>query len=215
MGYDDAMTHDTDTLARRCLAFLFVEGGTLSRTKLAQLVGVGAGELDAVIALVAEKLAATGLALVETPTHVALATAQDTAPAVRDILMKELGRDIGDAGLEVLSIVLYRGPSSRAQIDYIRGVNTSSTIRTLLSRGLIERAGNPEDGREHLYRPTPELLAHLGVTRVEDLPDYATISRDLAVFEQTAASFTDHGTDTTSNTGHTAARAASDGSSAE
>lgn len=178
------MTTDTDTLARRCVAFLFVEGGTLSRTKLAQLVGCGAGELAPVIALATEKLAATGLTLVETPTHVALATAPDTAPAVRDVLMKELGRDIGDAGLEVLSIVLYRGPSSRAQIDYIRGVNTSSTIRTLLSRGLIERAGNPDDGREHLYRPTPELLAHLGVTRVEDLPDYGIIGRDLAVFEE-------------------------------
>jgi segregation and condensation protein B len=198
----------TDTLACRATAFLFVEGGTLSHVKLAQYLGIKPEEVSAVIARAAAKLGPTGLTLVETPTHVALATAPDTAPAVRDVLMKELGRDIGDAGLEVLSVVLYRGPSSRAQIDYIRGVNTSSTIRTLLSRGLIERAGNPADGREHLYRATAELLAHLGVTRVEDLPDYATIQRDLAVFEQTATLFADHGTDTASDTGHTAPGAA-------
>ncbi|MBM3272437.1 SMC-Scp complex subunit ScpB [Candidatus Kaiserbacteria bacterium] len=195
---------DTDTLARRAIAFLFVEGGTLSRTKLAHLVGCAAGELAPVLAQAAEKLAATGLTLVETPTHVALATAPDTAPAVRDVLMKELSRDIGDAGLEVLSIVLYRGPSSRAQIDYIRGVNTSSTIRTLLSRGLIERAGNPEDGREHLYRATPELLAHLGVTKVEDLPEYGIMRRDLASFEESQGSFVTHHGTTTTGTGDTA-----------
>ena len=172
----------------------------MSRTKLAQLVGCGAGELGPIIALATEKLAATGLTLVEAPTHIALATAPDTAPAVRDVLMKELGRDIGDAGLEVLSVLLYRGPSSRSQIDYIRGVNTSSTIRTLLSRGLIERTGNPEDGRENLYRATTELLAHLGVTRVEDLPEYGIIQRDLAAFEQTPGSFgTHHGTTDTSD----------------
>lgn len=202
---------DTDSLARRAIAFLFVEGGTLSHAKIAQYLGITREEVSAVIAHAATKLDGTGLTLIETPTHAALATAPDTAPAVRDVLMKELGRDIGDAGLEVLSVVLYRGPSSRAQIDYIRGVNTSSTIRTLLSRGLIERAGNPEDGREHLYRATTELLAHLGVTRVEDLPDYATISRDLAVFEKTAgSSFADHGTDIASDTGHTGTGTAHD-----
>ena len=101
---------------------------------------------------------------------------------------KELSREIGEAGLEVLAIVLYRGPSTRSQIDYIRGVNTSSTVRTLLARGLIERASNPNDSREYLYRPTTELLAHLGVSGVTDLPDCATISSELAAFEATRTS---------------------------
>ena len=58
----------------------------------------------------------------------------ETSQEIREAYRRELGREIGDAGLEVLSIVLYRGPSTRSEIDYIRGVNTSSTIRTLLSR---------------------------------------------------------------------------------
>ena len=99
----------------------------------------------------------------------------------------ELGREIGPAGLEVLAVVLYRGDSTRARIDYIRGVNTSSTIRTLLSRGLLERTNNPDDAREYLYRPTTELLAHLGVTDVQALPEYAKIASELASFEENAA----------------------------
>ena len=98
---------------------------------------------------------------------------------------EEYERDIGDAGLEVLAVLLYEGPSTRAMIDYIRGVNSSSTLRNLLLRGLVERSGNPEDGREYLYRPTTDLLAHLGSPTRESLPEYATISRELAAFKAT------------------------------
>ena len=115
-----------------------------------------------------------------------------TSEEIKTAYELELGREIGDAGLEVLAIVLYRGPSTRAQVDYIRGVNTSSTMRTLLTRGLIERTGNPEDGREFLYRPTVELLAHLGVRKVTELPDYAKISNELAAFEQKGSPFQEH-----------------------
>jgi segregation and condensation protein B len=96
---------------------------------------------------------------------------------------KELSREIGEAGLEVLAVILYRGPSTRAEIDYIRGVNTTSTIRTLLARGLLERAGNAQDSREYLYRPTTALLAHIGASRIEDLPEYGTIASELKAFE--------------------------------
>ncbi|OGG57839.1 hypothetical protein A2853_00505 [Candidatus Kaiserbacteria bacterium RIFCSPHIGHO2_01_FULL_55_17] len=81
------------------------------------------------------------------------------------------------------------GPSTRARVDYIRGVNSSSTLRNLLARGLLERAGNPEDAREYLYRPTVETLAHLGITKSGELPEYDTIVRELAAFEHTSEPF--------------------------
>src|SRR3989344_2301716 len=85
------------------------------------------------------------LTLIKTDTEVSLAVSEHSSPAVQKAYERELSEEIGDAGLEVLSIVLYRGPSTRAQIDFIRGVNTSWTIRNLLTRGLLERTGNPED----------------------------------------------------------------------
>jgi hypothetical protein len=68
----------------------------------------------------------------------------------------------------------------------------------LLARGLLERAGNPLDGREYIYRPTAELLAHLGVSEGKDLPEYATISSELATFErqQEKEPFTEHASTT-------------------
>ena len=183
-AYNAQHMTETEALARRATSFLFVEGGTLPRHKLANLIGCAAEDLPAVFEVITAQLSGTGLSLVATDTQAALTTAASEAPAVRDVLKAALDKDVGDAGLEVLAVILYRGASTRAQIDYIRGVNTSSTIRALLSRGLLVRVENPADARAERLQASPELLAHLGVTRTEDLPDYATIVRELAAFEE-------------------------------
>ena len=165
-------------------AFLFSEGGAVSKKRLLQLTGLSPDDLEGALLDLETQLQGRGLALIRTDTEAALVMTHDAGEAVIKAQGKELDREIGDAGLEVLAIVLYRGPSTRAQIDFIRGVNTSTTVRNLLARGLIERTGNPADGREYLYRPTVELLAHLGVTTAQSLPEYASISSELAKFEQ-------------------------------
>jgi segregation and condensation protein B len=174
------MANDTASQAE---AFLFTEGGSLSLRKLAALMKKKEPELREALAELSKRLEGRGLSLITTETEISLAVAPDASETVRSAYQKDLERDIGDAGLEVLAIVLYRGPSTRSQIDYIRGVNTSSTIRNLLSRGLVERAGNPEDGREYLYRPTVELLSHLGVRDMKELPEQEKIKAEIAAFE--------------------------------
>ncbi len=180
-------------LSSRIEAFLFSEGGSLSLKKLAQLLDMKDADLTPALLELESRLKDRGITLVHTATEASLVLSKETSQEIRDAYQRELGREIGDAGLEVLSIVLYRGPSTRAQIDYIRGVNTSSTIRNLLSRGLLERIGNPDDAREYLYRPTVELLAHLGIHKAEELPDYGTISNELKTFEEEASPFKDNG----------------------
>lgn len=175
------MDERTTTLVHTLEALLFSEGGALSRSKLVTLLGCTEAELSVVIRALSEKLQG-GIVLVETDREVALAVASSVVSVVDEAYAPDKG-DIGEAGLEVLSILLYRGPSTRATIDYIRGVNSSFSVRALLSRGLIERAHNPVDSREYMYRPTVALLAHLGVKSSQELPDYATIVAELATFE--------------------------------
>lgn len=179
--------------AARALAFLFAEGGDLSRKKLAALVDCKESEIGAVLQEAAMRLEKSGMALIDTGSAVSLGVAADTSAAVQEALKRELARDIGDAGLEVLAIVLYMGPSTRARVDYVRGVNSSSTLRNLLARGLLERVSNPVDAREYLYRPTVELLAHLGIADTTKLPDYATIVAELSTFEQKSVEIHDGG----------------------
>jgi segregation and condensation protein B len=83
------------------------------------------------------------------------------------------------AGLETLSIVLYLGPVSRSEIDYIRGVNSNFILRNLLMRGLVERIEHETDKRSLKYRPTFELLSFLGIGSVEELPEYETTRAEI------------------------------------
>ena len=108
-----------------------------------------------------------------------LATSPQFSEFFRDLAREEQTKDLGKAGLETLAIVLYQGPVSKNKIEYIRGVNSSFVLRTLLIRGLIERVPNPEDQRSYLYRPTFDALAHVGVTKVEDLPDYEALVKQI------------------------------------
>lgn len=176
-------------LAAQAQAFLFVEGGSMTRKKLAALLKCTPLELQTALDTLVERLKGSGLSLIESETEATIAVAKDTSEVVETALKEELAREIGDAGLEVLAIALYMGPSTRARVDYIRGVNSSSTLRNLLARGLLERAGNPDDAREYLYRPTVEALAHLGVAKSTELPEYDTIVRELAAFEHTSEPF--------------------------
>ena len=173
-------------IAARAHAFLFAEGEPLTLKKLSQLCECDESALASGLDALSGKLETTGLALLRTEKEAALLVSPTVRDAVAHALERDEERDIGDAGLEVIAILLYEGPSTRADIDYIRGVNSSSTIRTLLARGLVERAGNPHDGREYVYAPTIQLLAHLGVRNTKELPDYATIAQELSMFKVTA-----------------------------
>ena len=185
----DAPTRAMSNAAARAEAFLLAEGGPLSMQKLSRLLGLDEEATREALQEVADALRGSGVELVWTDTEVSLATSASVSDALRKAFEDSLSREIGNAALEVLAIVLYRGPSTRARIDYIRGVNTSSTVRLLLSRGLLERAPNPDDSREYLYRPTTDLLAHLGIAAVAALPDYDTIRDELRRFEESQASF--------------------------
>jgi segregation and condensation protein B len=78
---------------------------------------------------------------------------------------------------------MYRGPLTRSEIDFIRGVNSSQTLRTLATRGLVRKVQNPRDSRSFLFEATTELLATLGVPRAQDLPEYAAVREKLTALE--------------------------------
>lgn len=184
-------------------ALLFSEGGALTYKALARSLEASESDIRIGLDSLAQKLEGTGLSIVRSDTEASLVVVPEAREAVAKVIKEDEEKNIGEAGLEILSILLYEGPATRAQIDYIRGVNSSSTVRTLLTRGLIERAGNPADGREYIYRPTTELLAHLGVTTREELPEYGTIAPELSAFK---AGLNDHGaTESTGPTGGPAA----------
>ena len=103
---NDDHTATTVDAASRAEAFLFVEGGSMTMRKLAHLLNIEQKELPSVLDEVAGRLEGRALTLIRTEGEVTLAVASDVAPAVRDAFQRDLGKEVGDAGLELLSIVL-------------------------------------------------------------------------------------------------------------
>ena len=116
--------------------------------------------------------------------QVELRAAPQVAELIEKVRKDEYAREVGKAGQEVLAAVMYRGPLTRSEIDFIRGVNSSQTLRTLTMRGLMRKIPNPKDSRSFLYESTTELLSTLGVSRAQDLPDYQDVRDKLQKLEE-------------------------------
>jgi Predicted transcriptional regulator containing the HTH domain len=170
-------------------ALLFYKAAPQKKTALQKLFGVGETELAESTQTLRARLNSGALRLIETDTELQLATAPELAPFIETIRKQELKADIGKAGAETLAIILYKGNASRSEIDSIRGVNSAFILRTLMSRGLIERA-HQERGGGYRFHATTELLAHLGVSERHELTDFATVMNALERFEAETADTT-------------------------
>ncbi len=169
-------------LAQHIEALLFAVGRPMSRTELMQKLGCTTEALEQAAALLRTR-EGSGIACVDDGTMLELRVGSAAAPLVETIRKDELSREVGKAGLEALSAILYRGPLTRSEIDFIRGVNSSQTLRTLLMRGLVRKVANPKDERSVLYEPTTELLAQLGIEHRDELPEFESVRTKLTELE--------------------------------
>lgn len=86
---------------------------------------------------------------------------------------------LSQAALEVLAIVAHRQPATLPEINFIRGTNSASVVRTLLERRLLRMAGRKKVvGKPFLYRTSKDFLVHFGLERAEDLPDPEDLVKD-------------------------------------
>lgn len=174
-------------LPQQIEAILFWKAEPVSIKKLAALLDTKEASVRTAISELENNLKGRGITVVITDDEVTLGTGKEFAPLIEKLTKDELTRDLGKAGLETISIILYQGPISRAHIDHIRGVNSQFVVRALLIRGLIERVDNPEDSRSFLYKPTIALLSHLGVSKITDLPDFEKVRADIESFKTGSA----------------------------
>lgn len=117
----------------------------------------------------------SGLALIHKKDRIQLVSGKEHAELISNFLNKQLSEKLSRVALEILAVIAYRGPISRSEIEFVRGVNCSYTLRNLAMRGLIEKKENPENTRSFLYEASFDFMKHLGITKIEELPDYKTL----------------------------------------
>lgn len=160
------------TLASRIEAVLFWKAEPLTVKKLADILGEDEEDITLSLKELEDSLEGRGISLVSWENEYALTTSSKASDLIESLTKEELVKDLGKAGLETLSIILYKGPVSRADIDYIRGVNSAYILRNLSIRGLVIKEGNT-------YRPTVELLTHLGINSIQDLPNVQEVKSEI------------------------------------
>lgn len=154
-------------------AVLFLYGEPISKDKLCAILKAESGQLEEMLASYAQSLASQdrGLMLLDKDGSCSLVTKPQFAVFLENFVKESLKEDLTPAALETVSIIAYFGPISRAQIDYVRGVNSSFIVRNLLVRGLIERVQGSK-GNVYQYRISFDFLKFMGIQKVEDMPNY-------------------------------------------
>jgi len=168
-------------------AILFWRGEPISRKKLSEILKAGQTEINEGIEKLKENLKNRGVVLIEKENDLMLGTAPELSSLIENLQKEELNKELSKATLETLSIVLYKNGVSRAEIDYIRGVNSSFTLRALSVRGLIERTIDSKDSRRYIYRPSFELISYMGIKSVEELPEYSEVNNSITVAAENLA----------------------------
>lgn len=165
-------------------SILFFKTNGVSVKELARVLEASEDDVRGALAVLREKLVGRGITLVSEGDMHALVTVPEMADIIKKMSLEEMSGELSKAALETLSIILYRGPVARSEIDYIRGVNSSFIVRNLLVRGLVQKNHAKGDTRGFTYEPTLELLSHMGVANVAELPDYEKTREVFADFER-------------------------------
>lgn len=154
-------------------AMLFAAADPISADKLAQAVQLPQTSVETAL----EELHAryeredSGLCLLHLDTRWQLATKTQFAGCIRRLLDARKSVPLGAAAMETLTVIAYNQPVSRAFIEQVRGVDSSSTVSSLLEKGLIEEAGRLDlPGRPVSFRTTDVFLRAFGLSSLADLP---------------------------------------------
>jgi len=172
-------------LEQKIEAILFYKNEPVAIKDLAKILSEKEDDINRTIENLSKNLENRGICLVSNKKEVSLATVPGMNEIIEKIAKDEMSKDIGKAGLETLAIVLYNGPISRREVDYIRGVNSAFILRNLCIRGLIEKETDQKDQRVFRYKSSLQLLAYLGIRQIEELPDFESFKKVMSQLDKT------------------------------
>ena len=166
-------------LNKKIEAILFYLAESVKITFLANTLDISEEEVIDSIDELKNSLEDHGFRIILHDNEVTLVTAPEFSKTIEKIVKEEREKDLGRASIETLAIVSYKGPVSKKEIEYIRGVNSQFALRNLLLRGLVEKKNNEKDERVILYSITSDAIRHLGLSSIDDLPEYENLKQKL------------------------------------
>ena len=165
-------------LSSQVESILFVAGKPMTIKELAKLCNRTKDEIEVVLEDLKNKYnqSQSGVNILVTDKEVQMVSNPKNRKLVESLIKEEVMSEITQPQLEALTIISYRGPITKLELEQIRGVNCSLILRNLMIKGLVE----VEEDKiidNNKYRITPKLMKHLGINSVEELADYDKLSK--------------------------------------
>lgn len=162
-------------------AILFASGRPLGVRKLSEITESSTEEIENALEELSQRLkSSSGLMLQEYGHNFELVTKPNAAEAVKKVVKDEEQGELTRASLEALTILAYRGPMTRPELEQVRGIQSAMILRNLMIRGLVEQKDDERLGQP-TYAVTFDFLKHLGLSSVKDLPDYEVLRGHAAI----------------------------------
>lgn len=160
-------------------SLLFASGKPVALSALSKLFGVSVEEVQGQVEALAQakNTDTSGIHILVHDGKAQMVTHPEEAQAVQSFLKEEVSGELTQPSLETLTIIAYRGPVTKPEIEQIRGVNCSLILRNLLMRGLIEERED-KARLQPVYTVSFDFLRHLGLDCVEELPQYLSLHTD-------------------------------------
>ncbi|MFA5124472.1 MAG: SMC-Scp complex subunit ScpB [Patescibacteria group bacterium] len=160
-------------------SLLFISHKPLSVAELAKLAESDKTAVEEELKLLREEYREKkgGMEIINIEDKYQMAAAGESSEIVAKFLKTEVTGELTRPSLETLTIIAYRGPVSKVELELIRGVNCSLILRNLLMRGLIE-SREDKDKATNVYQITFDFLKHLGLSSVSELPEYERLNRN-------------------------------------
>ena len=158
-------------------SLLFISNKPFTAKKLSDITKANSSEVKEALKQLFEeyKERKAGIEIVKVGNSYQMSTSSDSSSLIKNYVKEEITGELTKPSLETLTIIAYRGPITKPEIEQIRGVNCSLILRNLLIRGLVE---GKEDKKkmETVYNITFEFMKYLGISDVGQLPDYEKLN---------------------------------------
>lgn len=167
-------------------AILFASGESVPVSRIAKVLDAGEDEIIKAAEALAEEYEKgfRGIRLLKLDNSLQLCSAPEFSQLISMALETRKPPRLSQSALEVLAIVAYYQPVTRAYIDQVRGVDSSYTVGVLTERGLIEPCGKLDvPGRPTIYKTGEVFLRTMGISSVEELPALPDIGSDEGIIE--------------------------------
>jgi len=160
-------------------SLLFISAKPMSSKQLAELIKVDEKEIKKAGDELVEdyKNEKRGTQIIKSSSKYQMVSSPENSKVVQEFIKDESTGELSRPSLEALTIIAYRGPMPKLDLDRIRGINCSMIVRNLLLRGLIESKLD-KNSAEQILNVSFDFLRFLGVNDVGELPDYEKLSKD-------------------------------------